>query len=77
MIWGRVPSAQLLPARNQKQQLQQTFFRRATSPAYGSWWQADPSDNSVLIFLAFIAGNLRVNHERRLVDQTGIEPVTS
>ena len=22
-------------------------------------------------------GNLRLNHERRLVDQTGIEPVTS
>ena len=24
-----------------------------------------------------MAGNLRVNHERRMVDQTGIEPVTS
>jgi hypothetical protein len=24
-----------------------------------------------------MVGNLRVNHERRLVDQTGIEPVTS
>ena len=42
--------------------------------AYGSWWQADPTDGSVLIFLAH---NMAELHQMAEASVSAVEPIAS